>query len=82
MLTLQLKKNLTKTEIHSSSHLKSNGQHIKVPLIFWVFLMIFDLCFYQQLCVKWVCTDIENSSGHVRQTHSRFPEYLWIFYTE
>ena len=82
MLTLQLKNNLTKTEIHSSRHLKSNGPHIKVALIFWVLLVIFYLCFYQQLCVKWVCTDIENSSGHIGQTHSRFPEYLWMFDTE
>ena len=81
MLTLQLKNNLTKTEI-TSIHLKSNGPGIKVPLIFWFLIMIFYLCFYHQLWVKWVCIDIGNSSGHIRQTHSRFPKYLWIFDTE
>ena len=63
-------------------HLESNGQHIKVPLIFWFLIMIFYLCFYHQLWVKWVCIDIGNSSGHIGQTHSRFPKYLWMFRTE
>ena len=63
-------------------HLKSNGLHIKLPLIFWFLIMIFYLCFYHQLWVKWICIDIGNSSGHIRQTYSRFPKYLWIFDTE
>ena len=64
---------------NTSIHLKSNGPHIKVPLIFWFLIMIFYLCFYHQLWVKWVCIDIGNSSGHIGQTHSRFPKYLWMF---
>ena len=67
---------------NTSIHLKSNGPHIKVPLIFWFLIMIFYLCFYHQLWVKWVCIDIGNSSGHIGQTHSRFPKYLWMFDTE
>ena len=63
-------------------HLESNGPHIKVPLIFWFLIMIFYLCFYHQLWVKWVYIDIGNSSGHIGQTHSRFPKYLWMFDTE
>ena len=63
-------------------HLKNNGPDIKVPLIFWFLIMIFYLCFYHQLWVKWVCIDIGNSSGHIGQTHSRFPKYLWMFDTE
>ena len=57
-------------------HLKNNGPHIKVPLIFWFLIMILYLCFYYQLWVKWVCIQIGNSSGHIGQTHSRFPKYL------
>ena len=76
MLTLQLKNNLTKIEIHP------HGPHRKVPLIFWFLVMIFYLCFYHQLWVKWVCIDIGNSSGYIRQTHSRFPKYLWMFDAE
>ena len=67
---------------NSPIHLESNGLHIKVPLIFWFLIMIFYLCFYHQLWVKWVCIDIGNSSGHIGQTHSRFPKYLWMFDTE
>ena len=63
-------------------HLKSKGPHITVPLIFWFLIMIFYLCFYHQLWVKWVCMDIENSSGYTGQTHSRFPKYLCMFDTE
>ena len=81
MLILQLKNNLTMTEI-SSIPLKSNGPHIKVPLVFWFLIVIFYLCFYHQLWVKWACIDIGNSSGHIGQTHSRFPKYLWMFDTE
>ena len=44
--------------------------------------MIFFLCFYHKLCVKWVCIDIGSSSGHIGQTHSRFPKYLGMFHTE
>ena len=47
-------------------HLKNNDPHIKVPLIFWFFIMTFNLFFYQQLWVKWVCIHIENRSGHIR----------------
>ena len=61
---------------------KNNGPHIKVPLIFWFLIMIFYLCFYHQLRVKSVCIHIGNSSGHIRQTHLRFPKYLWMFDTE
>ena len=67
---------------NTSIHLKSNGQHIKAPLIFWFLIMIFYLCFYPQLWVKWVCIDIGNSSGHIRQTYSWFPKYLWMFDSE
>ena len=63
-------------------HLESNGQHIKVPLIFWFLIMIFCFCFYHQLWVKWLCIDIGNSSGHIGQTHLRFRKYLWMFDTE
>ena len=63
-------------------HLESNGPHIKVPLIYWFVIMIFYLCFYHQLWVKWLCIDTGNSSGHIGQTHSRFPKYLWMFDTE
>ena len=45
-------------------HLKNNGPSIKIHLIFWVFIMTFNLCFYHQLWVKWVCIHIGNSSGH------------------
>ena len=62
-------------------HLESNGQHIKVPLIFWFLIMVFYFCFYQ-LWVKWLCIDIGKSSGHIGQTHLRFPKYLWMFDTE
>ena len=63
-------------------HLKNNDAHIKVPLFFWFLIIIFYLCFYHQLWVKWVCIHIGNSSGHIGQTHSRFPKYLWMFDTE
>ena len=65
-----------------SIHLESNGPHIKFPLTFWFLIMIFYFCFYHQLWVKWLCIDIGNSSGHIGQTHSRFPKYLWMFDTE
>ena len=63
-------------------HLKINGPYIKVHLIFWFLIMIFYLCFYQQLWIKWVCIYIGNNPGHIRQTHSWFPKYLWMFDTE
>ena len=63
-------------------HLKNNAPHIKVPLIIWFLIMIFKVCFYHQLWVKWVCIHIGNSSGHISQTHSRFQKYLRIFGTE
>ena len=63
-------------------HLKNNGPHIKVPLIFWFLIMIFNLCFYHRLWVKWVCIHIGNSSGHIGQTHSRFQKHLLMFKTE
>ena len=43
--------------IYISIHLKGNGWHIKVALIFWFLIMIFYLCFYHQLWVKWVCIE-------------------------
>ena len=55
---------------------------MKVPLIVWFLIMIFQLCFYHQFWVKWVCIDIGSSSRHIGQTHSRFPKYLWMFDTE
>ena len=67
---------------NASIHLKSNGPHIKVPLVFWFLIMTFYLCFYHQLWVKWVFIDIGVSSGHTEQTHSWFPKYLWMFGTE
>ena len=78
MLILQSKNNLTKTEIH----LKNNGSCKKVPLCFWFLVMTFNLCFYHQLWVKWVCIRIENIYGHIGQTHLQFPKSLWMFYTE
>ena len=60
-------------------HIESNGQHIKVPLIFWFFIMIFYICFYHQLWVKWLCLDIGNSSGHIVQTHSQFRKICGCF---
>ena len=38
--------------------------------------MTFNLCFYHPLWVKWVFIHTENSSGHIGQTHSRFPKCL------
>ena len=64
---------------NTPTHLKSNGPHVKAPLIFWILIMTFNLCFHHQLCVKWVCIHIGNNSGHVGQTHSRFPKCLWMF---
>ena len=63
-------------------HLKNNGPHIKVPLIFWFLTMTFSLCFYHQLWVKLVCIHIGNNSGYIEQTHLRFPKCLWIYETE
>ena len=63
-------------------YLKNNGPHIKVPLISWFLIMTFKLCFYNQLWVKWVCIHIGNNSGHIEQTHLRFPKYLWMFETQ
>ena len=54
-------------------HLKDNGPHIKVPLIFRFLTLIFYLYFYCQLWVKWVCIHTGNNPGHIGQTHSRFP---------
>ena len=59
-----------------------NGPHKKVPLNFWFFIMTFNLCFHYQLWIKLVCLHIIISSGHVEQTHSQFPKYLWMFDTE
>ena len=63
-------------------HLKNDGSYILVPLIFWILIMTFNLCFYFQLWVKWVCINIGNSSAHIGQTHSQFPKCLWMFDTE
>ena len=75
MLILQLKNNLTKTKI-PPIHLKNKGPYINVPLIFWFLIIIFTLCFSHQLWVKWVYIHVGNSSGHIGQTHSRFPKCL------
>ena len=55
---------------------------LKVPSIFWFLIMTFNLCFYHQSCVKWICIDIVNGSGHIGQTHSLFSKFLWVFDTE
>ena len=44
--------------------------------------MTFNLCFYHQLWVKWVCIHTGNSSGYLRQTQLKFPECLWMFGSE
>ena len=44
--------------------------------------MIFYSCFYQQLWIKWVYIQIGNDSGHIGQTHSQFPKYLWMSHPE
>ena len=57
-------------DLNTPIHLENNGPNIKVPLIFWFLIIIFYFCFYRQLWVKWLCTDIGNSSGkliHVSQ---------------
>ena len=59
-----------------------NGPHIKVPLIFWFLIMTFNLCFHHQLWIKWLYIHIIVSSGHIGQTHLRFPKCLWMFDTE
>ena len=66
-------------------YLKNNGQSINdinVPLIFWFLTMTFNLCFYYQLWVKWVCIHIGNSSGLIGKTQSWFLKCLWMFDTE
>ena len=55
----------SKQDWNTPIHLKDNGPHIKVPLIIWFLIMTFNLCFYHQLWVKWVCTHIVNISGHI-----------------
>ena len=80
MLILQLKNNVTRTEI--AIHSKNNGLHIEIPLIFWFLIMILYSCFYHQLWVKWIFIHIRNSFGYIGQTHSRFPKCLWMFDTE
>ena len=72
MLVPQLKNNLTKTEI-CPYILKNNCQHTKVILIFWFLIMTFESCFYNQSWIKWACIHIGNNSGHIGQTHLRFP---------
>ena len=59
-------------------HLKNNGLHIKVPLTFWFLIMTFDLSFYHELLLKWVCIHIGfgNNSGQIEQTHLRLPKCL------
>ena len=44
--------------------------------------MTFNLCFFNQLWVKWVYIHIGNSSVQIGQTHLRFPKFLWMFDTE
>ena len=51
-------------------------------MIFWFLIITFNLCFYYQLWVKWLCIHIGNNSGHIGQTLIRFPKCLWIFNTE
>ena len=80
MLILQLKNNLTSTEIRPS--IQKNVPDINVPLIFWFLIMTFNLCFYQQLWVKWVFIHIGNNSSYIEQTHFQFQKCLWMFDTE
>ena len=54
--------NQSNQDWNTSIHLKGNGSHIKVPVIFWFLIMISYLCFYHQLWVKWVCIDTGSSS--------------------
>ena len=63
-------------------HLKNSIQHIKVLLTIWFLIMTFNLSFYHQWWVKWICIHIVNSSGLIGQTHSWFPKFLWMFVTE
>ena len=58
-------------------HLKINGPHIKVPLIFWFQIMIFNLCFYHQLGIKWVCIHIGISSRYIGQTIPEMSVNVW-----
>ena len=57
-------------------HLESNGQHIKVPFIFWFLIMIFYFCFYHQLCVK------SSFSTFVFITNCGHVEWSWMFDTD
>ena len=84
MLTLQLKYNLNKTEIisHLENHLENNGTSIKLSLSSWFLIMTFNLCFYNQLWVEWVCVHIGKSFGNIGRTHLLFPKCLWLFDTE
>ena len=43
-------------------HLKNNGPSIKICLICWFLVMTFNLWFYHQFWVKWVCIHTGNSS--------------------
>ena len=72
----------SKQDWNTPIHLESNGKHIKLSMIFWFLIMSFYLCFYYQLWVKWLCIDTRSSCGHIGQTHSRFPKYMWMFRTE
>ena len=49
----------TNQDWNTPIHLKNNGPHIKVSLILWFLIKTFNLCFYRQLWVKWVCIHIE-----------------------
>ena len=67
---------------NTSIQLENNGPSIKVLLIFLFLTMNFNLCFYHQFWVKWVCIHVGNSSGHIGQTHSQIPKGLQMFDTE
>ena len=69
-------------DLNTTVHLKNNGRHIKVPLIFWFLIMASNWGFCHQLWVKWECIHIGKSSEHIGQTHSRFPKCLSMFDTE
>ena len=73
----------TNQDWNTSIHLENNGPSIKIPLIYWFFIMTFSLCFYRNL---WVIGNnsgnIGNNSGHIGLSHSRFPKCLWMIDAE
>ena len=79
MLILQLKNNLTKTEVPRPFNKKRSKHKISFDLL--VSYHHFQLMFLSPIRIKWVCIHIGNSSGRLAQTGSRFPKLLRIFDT-